>query len=721
MLPLNPTECSSLSTKWKRLGDFTLFHYSAEVIMMEAWHWLYPSTLQPPATLIPSASFGSFGHESSTVPRPKGRPTGHYRPVSQLLLEEADDKSQSAKSSRRDSVSLFMAISDRSLLDVVHKSLRDKEKKDKERGPGVVPSCVAKEREWSVPPRSGLIQEVSIEPFEHVANIVPKRFHDDGDICCSEDVLVKEKVRQDLYSGDSVYMQSYDRIMVENEMYTNSLLRRLASSAPTFSTSMDKQPSNVLDLGCGQGYWLLDASYHWPYAKFAGFDLVDVMLPEVRERPNIRLVQGNFVSNSLPFPDQSFDFVRLADLGLAIPHEKWSFVISEARRVLTVGGQIEVIDDQLFFPYGPLPDVSPPTPPLLVGSKSLRHNASRCRVKSNSGTPIFDGHEANSTYIKPVKNGNGFDSLLQTAKVSQRRSEDYRKQWLSACQISHDVEDTFVGMLLKNFVHPSPHAFISDLLGFTFGSQNVCNTQTFDIQLAPLSSAPPHRIDTPTSLRFGDCSDQGSSGSTEGKDCRHSPTSREHSPTQSSPSSLYSAKAADRLGISYSDLVAVTTSMKQPVPDNRNSYADSVVDEICQSPGIIVSPSTFIPLTSVETEFHACKWMHTLLGWRTALADHIHSCTDDDGKIIVADSEWNDALWTYESFRRQRFHWPMNAEYDPDSFASPSIISMHNRDLQSFLENYEKPVQIRTIRVYHATKTGMTSFASLPSSSFSSH
>jgi hypothetical protein len=56
---------------------------------------------------------------------------------------------------------------------------------------------------------------------------------------------------------------------------------------------MDKQPNNVLDLGCGQGHWLLDASHHWLYAEFTGFDLVDILLPEVRDRSNIRLVQGN--------------------------------------------------------------------------------------------------------------------------------------------------------------------------------------------------------------------------------------------------------------------------------------------------------------------------------------------------------------------------------------------------------------------------------------------
>lgn len=64
-------------------------------------------------------------------------------------------------------------------------------------------------------------------------------------------------------------------------------------SVPTFSTSLDKPPSHVLDLGCGQGHWLLDASRHWPCAEFLGFDLVDILLPEVQKRSNVQLVRGN--------------------------------------------------------------------------------------------------------------------------------------------------------------------------------------------------------------------------------------------------------------------------------------------------------------------------------------------------------------------------------------------------------------------------------------------
>jgi hypothetical protein len=124
--------------------------------------------------------------------------------VSQLLLEEADTQSQSIKSSRRDSVSLLMAISDYPLLEVVHQPLRDQDK-DKEKRFRPAPP---------VPSRTRLMNEALIDSFELAADIFPKRFHDDSKISRSEDIVVK-RVRQDPYPGDAVYMQSHDRVMLE--------------------------------------------------------------------------------------------------------------------------------------------------------------------------------------------------------------------------------------------------------------------------------------------------------------------------------------------------------------------------------------------------------------------------------------------------------------------------------------------------------------------------
>src|SRR5258707_995804 len=58
------------------------------------------------------------------------------------------------------------------------------------------------------------------------------------------------------------------------------------------------------------------------------------------------------INYKFPFPDDTFDFVRMANLALCIPYDKWDFVLSQVHRVLTPGGRLELIDDDIYFPYG---------------------------------------------------------------------------------------------------------------------------------------------------------------------------------------------------------------------------------------------------------------------------------------------------------------------------------------------------------------------------------
>lgn len=95
------------------------------------------------------------------------------------------------------------------------------------------------------------------------------------------------------------------------------------------------------------------------HANFIGFDLVDVFLTpqEMRERrglqdsqiSRIEFVKGNFF-NTLPFPSDHFDYIRLAFLELAVPESKWSALLKEAWRVLRPGGHIEVVIETHLFP-----------------------------------------------------------------------------------------------------------------------------------------------------------------------------------------------------------------------------------------------------------------------------------------------------------------------------------------------------------------------------------
>lgn len=156
----------------------------------------------------PSKSFFPFFarsfHETLVVPRLKRRSTAHYRPVSQLLLEEADTQPRPIKLSLRDSISLLMAIPDYPLLEVDHQPLKYQEKNKKEHFYKAPP----------VPSRKGPVNKALIESFELAADLFPKQFYDDSKVSRLENVFMKKRMRQGPCPGE-VYMQSYDRVMLE--------------------------------------------------------------------------------------------------------------------------------------------------------------------------------------------------------------------------------------------------------------------------------------------------------------------------------------------------------------------------------------------------------------------------------------------------------------------------------------------------------------------------
>ena len=99
---------------------------------------------------------------------------------------------------------------------------------------------------------------------------------------------------------------------------------------------------------------------------------------------------------------------------------------------------------------------------------------------------------------------------------------------------------------------------------------------------------------------------------------------------------VLSAKAAGRLGISYSVLAAASAA---------HSRGSGVMVPV-QSPGLLVWPSTYIPMSPGELEMHSCKWVQTLLGCRHALREHITG--EFEGRQLVNDAEFEEAIWDYE-------------------------------------------------------------------------
>ncbi|KAF9560474.1 S-adenosyl-L-methionine-dependent methyltransferase [Agrocybe pediades] len=116
-----------------------------------------------------------------------------------------------------------------------------------------------------------------------------------------------------------------------------------------------RAPARVLDLGCGTGYWAIEAAKHWPTSKIYGFDIAHTQ-PQLENiasfcslSERVEWVHGNFL-DGLPFPTDFFDFVRISGLGLAIPEDEWQSLLEDVRRVLKAGAVLEIIEDDLLFP-----------------------------------------------------------------------------------------------------------------------------------------------------------------------------------------------------------------------------------------------------------------------------------------------------------------------------------------------------------------------------------
>ncbi|TFK70414.1 hypothetical protein BDN72DRAFT_538187 [Pluteus cervinus] len=507
------------------------------------------------------------------------------------------------------------------------------------------------------------------------------------------------------YAMDAPYMQAYNPIMLENDRYTGLLLNRLnPNGTPSFHDYGRNPPPNVLDLGCGQGHWVKEAASAWRQSRIIGFDLVDVTLPSLDQMENVTFVRGNFLKYQLPFPDNHFDLVRMANLTLCIPYDKWEFVLEEVRRVLVVGGRLELIDDQICFPYGetPSPPSSPASPLTPVGSSPvIDDDADFLDIDDDDETLEDDDNFDDSTstvyedtYASFTSHKVRFSPSLTTSDDTSLTSSPPSMSTLSSfddpdtptstttaltsstlrpssswgqqANSSKDLETIFEDMLNRKYgVHPRPSEFLLDLMKTLFGRPTTHKLHSFHLKLAPVESSSSSDSDSDRSLRSSESYLSGGvrkpwkpnndrqvgPGRRYGGDPIHPPSPLPYIPDK------MSAKAADRLGISYSALAAASS------PIRTNSSSSSSLNSTGssgskQSPGMILWPSTFIAFEPTELEMHACKNLHLLLGCKAALAEHIASFTSSDGKRIASDDEFEDTVWRYECFRRRRFHWP---------------------------------------------------------------
>jgi len=277
-----------------------------------------------------------------------------------------------------------------------------------------------------------------------------------------------------------------------------------------------------------------------------------------------------------------------------------------------------------------------------------------------------------------------------------------------------NLETMFQHMLEKTFrIHSRPSDFTQQLLRSVFGPQNAKKSRAFHLALAPGDSG--STAANPEKRMWISALDR--------KDKRHE---RGHSADHRSgildsplPDTI-SAKAAERLGISSPSKLQDLKALSQL----GNLTAQPVR---VQSPGLVLHPSTFIPIPPTELEMHACKHMHVLLGCKVALGQFIFDLKGEDGKPLVSQREFNDVLWDYQCFMRSRFGWPSHiggrnsllsreaskseqtAKFS--TFRTPGASdttifgrSRHHSAPVNVSHKFEDLTHIRTLKVFHAFK-----------------
>ncbi|KAJ3033364.1 hypothetical protein HDV00_006472 [Rhizophlyctis rosea] len=158
----------------------------------------------------------------------------------------------------------------------------------------------------------------------------------------------------DAVSSDKLYVlpnddEEMDRLHLQH--YVMKLQFKSNFSAPV-SSLLHTPGAKVLDVGCGSGIWAFEMASDFPKSHITGFDLSPVQPSNVKPK-NVEFLTGDLTKLPLPFADNTFDYVHMRLLVLALRTEFWPILIGELVRIVKPGGWLEMTEARDFAMKGP--------------------------------------------------------------------------------------------------------------------------------------------------------------------------------------------------------------------------------------------------------------------------------------------------------------------------------------------------------------------------------
>ena len=345
----------------------------------------------------------------------------------------------------------------------------------------------------------------------------------------------------------------------------------------------------------------------------------------------------------------------MANLSLCVPQERWEHVLSEARRVLALGGRLELIDDYLHFPYTkrpPLPSADSHSTARMPPSSSSFDDYEDNEIKEDGNPEQPDGDDDGDDDDDDdddddfVSTKSRFSSVVDTDDLPPQPAYDPVAEWNQNVDNSKSLEKLFEDMLSRKFsVHPRPSKFVDKAIDKVFGRYNQSRLHEFNLYLAP-----PLNQDSDNSS-VGSSETQGSAGLKKaGKDFAKWVASVEwdhHKEKEKKPRAKGDRSSGESINFSpvpdaINSKVADRLGIKPTSPQASHSHA-------AQSPGLILWPATFIPIPPFELEMHTCKHLHSLIGCKAALTEYLEDIAQEH-HLPFDEQMVDDLIWDYERY-----------------------------------------------------------------------